>query len=164
MCRSAMGASPTISGFERRSRRCATCWRPGPVSLPAPTRPPNGEPDPAYSVEPEAGKLARGLPEVTLLDNLRFDPGDGECLAFVETLIEGHDAYVNDAFEHPTVRMSIVGPPQFLPSAAGRLLHQEVEVLGGMNDRPRPFVAVMAGRRSATSLRSSRPCSITSIP
>ena len=116
---------------------------------------PNGEPDPAYSVEPVRAKLAEWLPEVNLLDNLRFDPGEtANDPAFVQALIEGHDAYVNDAFgASHRAHASIVGPPQFLPSAAGRLLHREVEVLGGMSDRPRrPFVAVMGGSKVSDKL------------
>jgi phosphoglycerate kinase len=116
---------------------------------------PKGEPDPAYSVEPVRAKLAEWLPEVILLDNLRFDPGEtANDPAFVQALIEGHDAYVNDAFgASHRAHASIVGPPQFLPSAAGRLLHREVEVLGGMNDRPRrPFVAVMGGSKVSDKL------------
>ncbi len=116
---------------------------------------PKGEPDPAYSVEPVRAKLAEWLPEVTLLDNLRFDPGEtANDPAFVQALIEGHHAYVNDAFgASHRAHASIVGPPQFLPSAAGRLLHREVEVLGGMNDRPRrPFGAVMGGSKVSDKL------------
>ncbi|HBU04215.1 MAG TPA: phosphoglycerate kinase [Acidimicrobiaceae bacterium] len=116
---------------------------------------PNGEPDPAYSVEPVRAKLAEWLPEVTLLDNLRFDPGEtANDPAFVKTLIEGHDVYVNDAFgASHRAHASIVGPPRFLTSVAGRLLHREVEVLGGMNDRPRrPFVAVMGGSKVSDKL------------
>ncbi|HAB56539.1 MAG: phosphoglycerate kinase [Acidimicrobiaceae bacterium] len=116
---------------------------------------PKGEPDPAYSVAPVRAKLAEWLPEVTLLDNLRFGPGEtANDSAFVQALIEGHDAYVNDAFgASHRAHASIVGPPHFLPSAAGRLLHREVEVLGGMNDRPRrPFVAVMGGSKVSDKL------------
>ena len=116
---------------------------------------PKGEPDPVYSVEPVRAKLAEWLPEVTLLDNLRFDPGEtANDPTFVQALIEGHHAYVNDAFgASHRAHASIVGPPQFLPSAAGRLLHREVEVLGGMNDRPRrPFVAVMGGSKVSDKL------------
>ena len=116
---------------------------------------PKGEPDSAYSVEPVRAKLAEWLPEVTLLDNLRFDPGEtANDPAFVQALIEGHDAYVNDAFgASHRAHASIVGPPQCLPSAAGRHLHREVEVLGGMNDRPRrPFVAVMGGSKVSDKL------------
>ena len=116
---------------------------------------PKGTPDPAYSVEPVRAKLAEWVPGVELLDNLRFDPGEtGNDPAFVQSLIEGHDAYVNDAFgASHRAHASIVGPPQFLPSAAGRLLHREVEVLGGMNDNPRrPFVAVMGGSKVSDKL------------
>ena len=60
---------------------------------------PKGESDAAYSVDPVRARLAEWLPEVTLLDNLRFDPGEtANDPTFVQALIEGHDAYVNDAF------------------------------------------------------------------
>ena len=66
-----------------------------------------------------------------LLENLRFDPGEtANDPAFVAQLIDGFDAYVNDAFgASHRAHASIVGPPQHLPSAAGRLLAKEVEVL-----------------------------------
>ena len=116
---------------------------------------PKGEPNPKYSVEPVRARLAELVPEVTLLDNLRFNPGEtANDPAFVQELIAGHDAYVNDAFgaSHRS-HASIVGPPQFLPSAAGRLLMREVEVLGSMNDNPRrPFIAVMGGSKVSDKL------------
>jgi len=116
---------------------------------------PKGEPDPMYSVEPVRAKLAEWVPEVSLVDNLRFDPGEtANDPAFVQKLIDGQDAYVNDAFgaSHRD-HASIVGPPQFLPSAAGRLLHREVEVLSGLGDNPRrPFVAVMGGSKVSDKL------------
>ena len=37
---------------------------------------PEGRPDPRFSVEPVRRRLSSLLPEVGLLDNLRFDPGD----------------------------------------------------------------------------------------
>ena len=111
---------------------------------------PKGEPNPKYSVQPVRERLDQLLPGVTLLENLRFDPGEtGNDPAFVEKLIEGQDLYVNDAFgashrEHA----SIVGPPQHLPSAAGRLLAKEVEILLGVrNEARRPFVAIMGGSK-----------------
>lgn len=116
---------------------------------------PKGAPDPAYSVEPVRAWLAEHVPEVELLDNLRFDPGEtANDPEFVQRLIAGHDVYVNDAFgaSHRS-HASIVGPPQFLPSAAGRLLHREVEVLGGMSDNPRrPFLAIMGGSKVSDKL------------
>ncbi len=70
-------------------------------------------------------------------------------------LIEGFDAYVNDAFgASHRAHASIVGPPQHLPSAAGRLLAKEVEVLLGMREHPnRPFVAVLGGSKVSDKLK-----------
>src|SRR5207249_4835504 len=48
---------------------------------------------------------------------------------------------------------SIVGPPSSLPSAAGRLLAREVEVLLGLRSSPdRPFVAVLGGSKVSDKL------------
>ena len=116
---------------------------------------PDGAPDPAFDVEPVREWLATHVPEVTLLDNLRFDPGEtADAPAFVETLVAGHDAYVNDAFgASHRAHASIVGPPRFPPSAAGRLLHREVEVLSGLSERPRrPFLAIMGGSKVSDKL------------
>jgi phosphoglycerate kinase len=109
---------------------------------------PQGEPNQQYSMTLVLFRLAELVPEVELLENLRFSPGEtGNDPAFVQNLIAEHDAYVNDAFgaSHRGYA-SIVGPPQFLPSAAGRLLSREVEVLGALRASAKPpFVAVMGG-------------------
>jgi phosphoglycerate kinase len=87
---------------------------------------------------------------VELLENLRFEPGEEtNDPAFVARLVEGMDAYVDDAFGAcHRAHASIVGPPATLPSAAGRLLAKEVEVLLGLRDHPkRPFVAVLGGAK-----------------
>jgi phosphoglycerate kinase len=116
---------------------------------------PKGEPDPRYSVEPVRRRLAELVPEVELRENLRFDPGEtADDPAFVQRLVEGFDAYVNDAFGAThRAHASIVGPPRTLPSAAGLLLQREVEVLGGMRTNPkRPFVAVLGGAKVSDKL------------
>jgi len=116
---------------------------------------PKGKVDPAYSLEPVRQRLASVAPEVKLAENLRFDPGEeSNDPAFVQSLIAGHDLYVNDAFgASHRAHASIVGPPQFLPSAAGRLLAAEVGVLTGLRERPRrPFVAVMGGAKVSDKL------------
>jgi phosphoglycerate kinase len=69
-------------------------------------------------------------------------------------LIDGYDAYVDEAFGAAhRADASIVGPPQFLPSAAGLCFAREIEVLGGILEAPaRPFVAVVGGAKVADKL------------
>lgn len=116
---------------------------------------PGGRPDPAFSLEPVRARLAELAPGVSLLENLRFDPGEtGNDPDFVVGLIEGQDAYVNDAFgaSHRT-HASVVGPPLHLPCAAGRLLAKEVDVLGSLRSAPRrPFLAVLGGAKVSDKL------------
>ena len=116
---------------------------------------PDGEPDARYSMEPVAQHLAALLPGVEVRENLRFHAGEtANDPAFVEELVEGFDAYVNDAFgvSH-RAHASVVGPPGLLPSAAGRLVETEVEALGGLLAEPvRPFVAIVGGAKVADKL------------
>ncbi|MGH9089427.1 MAG: phosphoglycerate kinase [Acidimicrobiales bacterium] len=116
---------------------------------------PEGSPDPRWAMGPVRERLSVLCPGVTLLENLRFSPGETDNdPAFVDALVEGQDAYVNEAFgvTH-RAHASLVGPPGRLPSAAGRRLAREVEVLGGLLERPaRPFVAVVGGAKVADKL------------
>jgi phosphoglycerate kinase len=117
---------------------------------------PKGTPDPRYSVQPVRERLAELAPGVELLENLRYDPGEeANSPDFVAKLVDGFDAYVNDAFgASHRGHASIVGPPQFLPSAAGRLLAREVEVLLGLRTDPRrPFVAILGGSKVSDKLQ-----------
>jgi phosphoglycerate kinase len=117
---------------------------------------PKGGPDPRYSVAPVRARLAELARGVELLENLRYDPGEeGNDPAFVARLVDGFDAYVNDAFgASHRAHASIVGPPQVLPSAAGRLLAKEVEVLLGLRTNPRrPFVAILGGSKVSDKLK-----------
>ncbi len=116
---------------------------------------PKGEPDPEFSMDPVRARLAELAPGVELMENLRFDPGErDDDPGFVERLVEGQDAYVNDAFGAAhRAHASIVGPPRTLPSAAGRLLAREVEVLSTLRESPeRPFVAVLGGAKVSDKL------------
>jgi phosphoglycerate kinase len=116
---------------------------------------PKGAPTPKYSMAPVRARLAELAPGVELLENLRFNAGEeANDPAFVSQLIEGIDAYVDDAFGAAhRAHASIVGPPQTLPSAAGRLLQREVEVLMGLREKPkRPFVAVLGGAKVSDKL------------
>lgn len=116
---------------------------------------PKGAPDPTFSVAPVRARLAEYVSGVELLENLRFNPGEtANDPAFVQQLIAGQDVYVNDAFgASHRAHASIVGPPQFLPSAAGRLLAREVEVLLPMRTDPaRPFVVILGGAKVSDKL------------
>lgn len=140
---------------------------------------PKGVPDPQYSLAPVAQRLGELLdtevalaPEVVgvtaadmqlslapgdvmMLENLRFHPGEtANDPAFSVSLSEPVDAYVNDAFGAcHRAHASVVGPPLILPSAAGRLLEREVEVLSGMLDAPKhPFVAILGGAKVSDKL------------
>ena len=131
---------------------------------------PGGTPDERFTMTPVAERLSELAPGVALAQNLRFSPGEtANDPAFVDALVNGgtgvpfaaspsglapFDGYVNDAFgaSHRS-HASIVGPPQRLPSAAGRLLHREAEVLGGLRtDAKRPFVAVLGGAKVSDKL------------
>ncbi|HUC04778.1 MAG TPA: phosphoglycerate kinase [Acidimicrobiales bacterium] len=111
--------------------------------------------DPRWEMDPVRQRVQVLCPGVELGDNLRFDPGEKKNdPAFVRSLIDGFDIYVNEAFGvcH-RAHASIVGPPHFLPSAAGRRVAKEVEVLGGILENPRrPFVAVVGGAKVADKL------------
>ena len=92
---------------------------------------------------------------VELLENLRFNAGEeANDPAFVATLVENQDLYVDDAFGAAhRAHASIVGPPSRLPSAAGRVLAREVEVLDRLlHGAERPFVAVLGGAKVSDKL------------
>jgi phosphoglycerate kinase len=116
---------------------------------------PKGEPNPKYAMDAVRARLAELAPGVELLENLRFDPGEtSNSEAFVATLTAGIDGYVNDAFgASHRAHASIVGPPQHVPSAMGRLLEKEVDVLLGLRNKPKhPFVAVLGGAKVSDKL------------
>ena len=116
---------------------------------------PKGKPASEFALDPVRKRLQELLPEVQLMENLRFNPGETDNSSeFVSELIAGQDIYVNDAFgaSHRS-HASIVGPPAFLPSAAGRLLEKEVHVLNSLRENPkRPVVGIMGGSKVSDKL------------
>jgi len=140
---------------------------------------PKGRPDPHYSMAPVARRLGELLGveipvtprvvgaavepfvasldagEVLMLENLRFDPGEtADDPAFATNLCELADAYVNEAFgASHRAHASIVGPPEILPSAGGRLLFVEVAMLSRLlQGTEHPFVAVLGGAKVSDKL------------
>jgi phosphoglycerate kinase len=140
-------ALPTIQWLQAQGATVVACSHLGR---------PAGAPDPKWSMAPVRRRLDELAPGVELLENLRFDPGEEKNdPAFVAKLVAGMDAYVDDAFGAAhRAHASIVGPPETLPSAAGRLLAREVDVLlGKLRDNPqRPFVAVLGGSKVSDKL------------
>jgi phosphoglycerate kinase len=136
---------------------------------------PKGEPKPEFSLKPVAERLGELLGErvafapscvgesaraavdalapggICLLENLRYHKGETENdPAFADELAALADAYVDDAFGTAhRAHASTVGVPERLSrSAAGRLLHREVEVLSLLLGEPaRPFAAVVGGAK-----------------
>ena len=139
-------AMPTIEWLQGRGARVTACSHLGR---------PKGKPDPQYSMDPVRARLAELAPDVELMDNLRFDPGEvANDADFVARLVDGFDLYVNDAFgASHRAHASVVGPPKTLPSAAGRLLAKEVEVLTGLLDRPmHPFITILGGSKVSSKM------------
>jgi phosphoglycerate kinase len=163
-------ALPTIEYLRRRGAEVVCCSHLGR---------PKGKVDPQYSLAPVARRLSELVgtevalsPDVAgfeslrraesleprgimLIENLRFDPGEeANDAAFAENLSQLADVYVDDAFGAAhRAHASIVGPPLVLPSAGGRLLAREVEVLGKLLNEPKPpFVAVLGGVKVSDKL------------
>lgn len=106
-------------------------------------------------VGPEAQAAAASMGDVVLLENLRFEPGEEpNDPGFADALASLADVYVNDAFGAAhRAHASVVGVAERLPSAAGRLLADEVEKLERLLHEPkRPFVAVLGGAKVSDKL------------
>ncbi len=136
---------------------------------------PKGGPDPKYSLQPVAKRLAELMKghavrfaadcigaeaeaaakalkpgEVLLLENVRFHPEEekGDA-AFAKKLAALGDLYVNDAFgSSHRAHASVSGVASLLPSGAGLLLQSELVAFEKlMNDPSQPFVAILGGAK-----------------
>ena len=100
--------------------------------------------------EVRAALADMGPGQVTLLENLRFHPGEeGNDPDFAEFLASLADCFVMDAFgvAH-RAHASTVGVPRHLPSATGLLVEREVAALGGALGSPdRPLAALLGGAK-----------------
>ena len=116
-----------------------------------------GMPDDAGTID-AVGRLGPG--DIAMLENLRFDPGEeANDPRFAGTLAELADAYVNDAFGAAhRAHASVEALPELMlasgrPAVAGRLLQEEVDVLGRLLHEPeRPYVAVLGGAKVSDKL------------
>jgi len=137
---------------------------------------PKGKPNPAYSLEPVARRLAELLEsgevlltdscigdgakrvvlelrdgQVALLENLRFHPGETENDdKFARELASFGDVYINDAFGAAhRAHASTAGIAKYIRAkAAGLLLEKEVAALSKLlGEVSRPYVAVLGGAK-----------------
>lgn len=116
---------------------------------------PKGHVDERYRVAPVARRLRECGVEAEVLENLRFSPDEeANSPELVAALVKDQDLFVNDAFGvMHRAHASVVGPPKFLPSAAGRLVEREVAALMPLlTDPARPFVVVLGGAKVSDKL------------
>jgi phosphoglycerate kinase len=103
-------------------------------------------------VRTEAKEVTSNLPpgDVALLENLRFDPREEKNdPEFAKELASLAELFVNDAFGAAhRAHASTVGITQYLPSAAGLLLQDEVEALSKVLEHPdKPFALILGGAK-----------------
>ncbi|WP_232701799.1 phosphoglycerate kinase [Halobacterium wangiae] len=99
--------------------------------------------------------------EAVLLENTRFyseeymefDPARAAETFLVSRLSPALDAYVNDAFaaSHRS-QPSLVGFPELLDSYAGRVMEEELDVLGAIEETPTPRTYVVGGAKVPDSV------------
>lgn len=109
------------------------------------------------------GELDSG--EAVLLENTRFyseeymefDAARASKTHMVSRLAPVLDAYVNDAFAaaHRS-QPSLVGFPKRLPAYAGRVMERELDILGNIQDTPKPRVYVVGGAKVPDSVTVAR--------
>lgn len=120
---------------------------------------PKGRRDPNLSTDPLRQALGNLGEDVEVMENVRFDPGEeANDPRSGAALVRGQDLFVNDAFGAcHRAHASIVYPPSVLPSAAGRLLHAELDALAHVIEAPRrPFTVVVGGAKVADKLGTIR--------
>ncbi len=110
---------------------------------------------------PHARAMAAALEpgDVMLLENIRFDARETskvaeERQALAAELAALADVYVSDGFGvvHRN-QASVTDVARLLPNAAGRLVHKEATVFGGIMAEPaRPFVVILGGSKVSDKL------------
>ena len=144
---------------------------------------PEGAPDAQYSLAPVAQRLSELLGKpvcfasdtvgsgaqdavasledggIALLENLRFNAGEtakdaAERTAFAEKLAAFGDVLVSDGFGVVHRKQaSVYELAQLVPSAAGLLIEQELEVLERLTSRPEsPYTVVLGGSKVSDKL------------
>lgn len=115
--------------------------------------------DETVGPQASAARAALNDGDVLLLENLRFNAGEtskdaAERGSFAAALAEGADAFVSDGFGVVHRRQaSVTELAEILPSAAGRLVVGELEVLKRLTvDPERPYTVVLGGSKVSDKL------------
>ncbi|GAA4356176.1 phosphoglycerate kinase [Microbacterium rhizosphaerae] len=165
---------PTLNALINQGARLVVCSHLGR---------PDGAPDPKYSLEPVAQRLSEllGKPvafardtvgesahdavasledgDVAVIENLRFNAGetakdDATRAAFAAELAALGDVLVSDGFGVVHRKQaSVYELAQQIPSAAGLLIEQELDVLDRLTENPeRPYTVVLGGSKVSDKL------------
>ena len=165
---------PTLNALINQGARLVVCSHLGR---------PDGAPDLEYSLEPVAQRLSEllGKPvafardtvgesaqeavasledgDVAVIENLRFNPGetakdDATRAAFAAQLAALGDVLVSDGFGVVHRKQaSVYDLAQQIPSAAGLLIQQALEVLDRLTENPeRPYTVVLGGSKVSDKL------------
>ena len=102
----------------------------------------------------EKGVLSTAVGEITLLENIRFNPAEtskdeNERLALSKELAKGVDFYIGDGFGAVHRKhASVYELAKLLPHAAGKLVAAEVQVLQQLMESPKlPYMVVLGGAK-----------------
>lgn len=95
--------------------------------------------------------------KVTLLDNIRFFPGEESKdkdvrMSFAKELASLADVFVNDAFADYRESASTYDIATLLPSYLGPVFIKEVEALAKFSEPEKPFLAVLGGAKLSEKL------------
>lgn len=107
-----------------------------------------------WDVEKKIERMKFG--DILMLENIRFYSGEERnSPQLAKNLAKLGDIFINEAFasshrEHA----SIVGVPEYLPSAAGFLFEKEIEELDRVLKNPKhPLVAIVGGAKISTKIK-----------
>ncbi len=102
----------------------------------------------------EKGVLSTAVGEITLLENIRFNPAEtskdeNERFALAIELAKGVDFYIGDGFGAVHRKhASVYELAKLLPHAAGKLVAAEVQVLQQLMESPKlPYMVVLGGAK-----------------
>jgi len=102
----------------------------------------------------EKGVLSTAVGEITLLENIRFNPAEtskdeNERFALAKELAKGVDFYIGDGFGAVHRKhASVYELAKLLPHAAGKLVAAEVQVLQQLMESPKlPYMVVLGGAK-----------------